>query len=98
MNNRVKHVKLEKALWIKPKEPIEVLEKGNTLTPKDYETVEKDFGAVSNMLQAEHIQTYYFPACPSCHGIVGQMACSKNVICMKCGREFQLNEYNAQKK
>jgi hypothetical protein len=96
VTEKLKRIKVIHGLWVQPKDDTEIVEKGNTLTPEVYAELSLFLEAIGNTLYRKYGAdgaSYLVAVCPKCNGILGQMCMSPLVICLNCGREFQLTEY-----
>ena len=95
-------IKNKMELWVK-RGKVKPLERGNTMPKEEYERLEQLLEQVGINLQDEcdtNPSFYMVALCPQteCHGILGQMFGSKNLICYNCGREYELKEYKTDAK
>jgi len=96
MPEKLEEIKPIRALWVQAKEDTEIVEKGNTLEPHVYAALESYLKILGKHLYERFGldgASFYVPVCPTCQGILGQMCMSSLLICLKCGREFQISEY-----
>jgi len=94
MPEKLEEITPRRALLIQAKKDTEIVERGNTLQPHVYTALEGYLKILGNHLYERFGAlgaSFYVPVCPTCQGILGQMCMSPVLICLKCGREYQIS-------